>query len=114
MAVKSPKLFLPTADDVLNADLPRRGAVLLMVLKSYEGQGTVYQYNGGINREYVFGVMEGRNMYLGPSAIQAAEYGAEQPKVSMAFRAAWGWLEKESYLIHSPGQPSADWFSVYP
>ena len=95
MAAKSPKLFLPTAEDVLNADLPRRGGVLLIVLKSHEGGGTIYRDNGGINREYFFGVMDGRNMYLGPSAIQAAEYGADQPKVSMAFREAWIGLKRK-------------------
>ena len=46
VAVKSPKLFLPTAEDVFNADLRRRGEVLLMVLKSYEGGGTIYFTQG--------------------------------------------------------------------
>jgi hypothetical protein len=114
MAIQSPKQFLPTADDVLNADLPRRGRILLIVLKSYEGQGTVYQHNGGINREYFFGMMERRNMGLGPLPSQEPEYGADQSKVSMAFREAWNWLENESYLIHTPGQPASDWFSITP
>ena len=114
MAVQSLKSFFPTAQDVLDADLPRRGGVLLTHLKSYEGAGTVYQYNGGINREYFFAIMERRNVGLGPLPNNEPEYGADQPKVSMAFREAWNWLEKESYLIHTPGQPVLDWFSITP
>jgi hypothetical protein len=115
MAIQSPKQFLPTADDVLNADLARRGRVLLIVLKSYERQGSaVYQGSGGINREYFFAMMERRKIPIGPMPSQEPEYGADQSRVSMAFRGAWGWLEKESYLIHTPEQPSPDWFSITP
>jgi hypothetical protein len=70
MAIQSPKQFLPTADDVLNADLARRGRVLLIVLKSYEGQGSaIYQGSGGINREYFFAMMERRKIPIGPVAL---------------------------------------------
>jgi hypothetical protein len=115
MAVQSLKSFFPTADDVLDADLPRRAGVLLIHLKSYEGQSpAVYQPVGGINRDYFFAAMERRNVGMGPLPGNEPEYGADQPKVSMAFREAWNWLEKESYLLHTPGQPVADWFSITP
>lgn len=65
MALRPLKSFLPTADDVVKCDLPMLGGILLVHLKSYEGLGTVYQHNGGINREYCFAMMEHINMGLG-------------------------------------------------
>jgi hypothetical protein len=47
------KSLLPTADDVVNSDLPTLGGILLVHLKSYEGLNTVYQHAGliaGISR----------------------------------------------------------------
>jgi hypothetical protein len=111
MAIRPLKSFLPTADDVVNSELPTLGRILLVVLKSYEGQSpAVYQPVGGINREYFFAVMEHRNAYIGPLTGNGPEYGARQPDVSRALREAWNWLEKEGHLMHTPGQPVADWF----
>jgi|SRR5579884_534541 len=113
MAVRPLKSFLPTADDVVNSDLPTLGGILLMHLKSLEGQGSpVYQAIGGINREYFFGVMERRTMDLGPLPGNEPEYGARQPEVSQALREAWNWLEKEGHLMRTPGQPGEGWFSI--
>jgi hypothetical protein len=113
MALRPLKSFFPTADDVVNSDLPTLGRILLVHLKSLEGQGSpVYQQVGGINREYFFALMERRNMGLGPMPGNEPEYGTRQPEVSQALREAWNWLEKEVYLMRTPGQPVADWFSI--
>lgn len=113
MAIRPLKSFLPTADDVVNSDLPMLGRILLVVLKSYEGQSpAVYQPVGGINREYFLAVMEHRNVMIGPLPGNEPEYGARQPEVSRVVREAWNWLEKEGHLMHTPGQPVADWFSI--
>jgi hypothetical protein len=112
MAIRPFQFFLPTADDVVNSDLPTLGRILLVVLKSYEGQRpAVYQQIGGINRQYFFDVMEHRNVGLGPLPGNGAEYGARQPEVSQALREAWNWLEKEGYLMLTVGQ-GPDWFSL--
>src|SRR5690242_15238778 len=108
---QSPKSFFPTANDVLSADLPRRGRVLLILLKSHEGGGGVHQPIGGFNRDYFFANMDGENRYLG-TPVSPPVYGLDQPKVTMAFREAWSWLEKESCLIHTPGQPHSEWFLI--
>src|SRR6185312_2574755 len=113
MAIRPLKSFLPTADDVVNSDLPTLGRILLVVLKSYESQSpAVYQPVGGINREYFLAVMEHRNVMIGPLPGNEPEYGARQPEVSRAVREAWNWLEKEGHLMRTPGQPVADWFSI--
>lgn len=113
MALRPLKSFFPTADDVVNCDLPTLGRSLLVHLKSLEGQGSpVYQPVGGINREYFFALMERRNIGIGPLPGGEPEYGARQPEVSQALREAWNWLEKEVYLMRTPGQPVADWYSI--
>lgn len=113
MAVRPLKSFLPTADDVVNSDLPTLGGILLVHLKSLEGQRSpVYQPVGGINRQYFFDFMERRNTGLGPLPGSEPEYGTRQSEVSQALREAWNWLEKEGHLMRTPGQPLADWFSI--
>jgi len=93
MAAQSPKLFFPTAQELIHADLERRGRILLILLKSYEGLGGVHQQPGGFNRDYFFADMEGVNKYLG-KAPRGPDYGPEQPRVLMAFREAWGLRKK--------------------
>lgn len=113
MAIRPLKSLLPSADDVVNSDLPTLGKILLVHLKSLEGQGSpVYQHVGGINREYFLAMMERRNIGLGPLPGNEPEYGTRQPEVSQALREAWNWLEKEGYLMRTPGQPVVDWFSI--
>ena len=113
MAIRLLTTFLPTADDVVNCDLPTLGGILLVVLKSYEGQSpAVYQPIGGMNREYFFAVMEHRNVMIGPLPGNGPEYGTRQPEVSQALREAWNWLEREGHLMRTPGQPVVDWFSI--
>lgn len=112
MAVISPKSFLPIAEDVLNADLSRLGGILLIHLKSYEGAGTIYQGNGGFNRDYCFAMMDRIPKGLGPLPSNEPEYGNRQAEVTRAFREAWNWLEREGHLMHTPGQPSLEWFSL--
>jgi hypothetical protein len=113
MPIRPVKSFLPTADGVVDCDLPRLGGILLVVLKSYEGQSpAVYQSGGGINREYFFAVMEHRNVGIGALPGNGPEYGVRQPEVSQALREAWNWLEREGHLMRTPGQPVVDWFSI--
>ncbi|HEY6345226.1 MAG TPA: hypothetical protein VIY49_27340 [Bryobacteraceae bacterium] len=113
MAIRPLKSFLPTADDVVNSDIPTLGRILLVHLKSYEGQSpAVYQPVGGINREYFLAVTEHRNVGIGPLPGNGPEYGPRQPEVSQALGEAWNWLEKEGHLMHTRGQPVADWFSI--
>ena len=113
MAIRSIKSLLPAADDVVNADLPTLGEFLLIHLKSLEGQRSpVYQPVGGINRQYFFDVLEHRNTGLGPLSGNGPEYGTRQSEVSQALREAWNWLEKQGHLLHTPGQPIADFFSI--
>jgi hypothetical protein len=57
-------------------------------------------------------MIERRNIGLGPLPGNEPEYGARQGEVSQALREAWNWLEKEGCLMHTPGQPAADWFSI--
>lgn len=113
MAIRPLKSFLPTADDVVKCHLPMLGRILLVHLRSYEGQTpAVYQAIGGINREYFFAVIEHRNVFIGSLPGSEPEYGARQKEVSVALREAWNWLEKEGYLMHTPGQPLGEWFSL--
>jgi len=113
MASRPLKSFLLTADDVVDSDLRTLGGILLMHLKSLDGQGSpVYQPVGGINREYFFAVMERRNVGLGPLPGNEPEYGARQPEVSQALSEAWNWLEKEGHLMRTSGQPGEGWFSI--
>jgi hypothetical protein len=57
-------------------------------------------------------MMERRNIGLGPMPGNEPEYGTRQPEVTRAIREAWNWLEREGYLIRTPGQPAPDWFSL--
>jgi len=109
MAFRSLSSFLPTADELLRLDLPRLGEILLVHLKSYEGQGQVYQ-NGLLNRGYLLAMLENRNVGLGPLPKEP-EYGTKQPQVTRAVMEAWNWLEREGMLIQDPQRP-ADWFSI--
>ena len=68
MAVQLLHSFFPTADDVLRADLPRLGGVLLIHLNSWKETGKVYQVPGGFNRQYCLDMMEGPNRGFGLSS----------------------------------------------
>lgn len=104
--------LLPTADDVLQADMPTLGGMLLRYLKSCQSTSPIYQHAGGYNRDYFLAVMERRNIGLGPLPSPEPEYGNRQPEVSQAFREAWQWLEKEGCLTPTPGQPAIGWYSI--
>ena len=103
--------FLPTAEDVLKADLPRLSRILLIIVNSWEGSGTVYQSAGGINREYCIAMMEARNIGLGPLLQNQPEYGARQPEVTKRVREAFHWLETNGYLLPTPNQLAIGWVS---
>jgi len=107
MAFRPLKSFFPTADELLAADLPRLGEILLVHLNSYEGK---VKQNGRLNRGYLLGMLENRSMGLG-SMPKEPEYGARQPEVTQAVMEAWNWLEREGLLIRDPQQP-ADWFTI--
>jgi pyrimidine deaminase RibD-like protein len=103
------KSFYPTADELLQQDLPALGAVLLRHLKSYEGLNTVYQH-AGLNRGYFRAVLENRNVGLGPLPKEP-EYGIRQPEVTKRIMEAWSWLERQGLLIRNDGQ-TADWLII--
>jgi hypothetical protein len=104
------KSFLPTADDVVNSDLPTLGRILLVHLKSYEGLNMVVQH-GGINRRYLQAMLENHQVGLGPMPKET-EYGPRQPAVTQAMMEAFNWLEREGHLIRNPEQPTGDWFTI--
>jgi hypothetical protein len=106
MALRPLKSFFPTADDLLTADRPRRGEVLLVHLNSYDDR---VKQGGVINRSYLNAMLENRNVGLGPLPNEP-EYGARQPEVTRAVMDAWDWLEEERMLMHAH-QPG-DWFSI--
>lgn|SRR5438552_1427178 len=109
MGFRPLKSFFPTADELLQQDLPTLGGILLTHLKSYEGLHTVYQY-GGLNRGYFRAMLENRNVGLGPLPKEP-EYGIRQPEVTKRMMEAWNWLERQGLLIHNDQQP-ADWFTI--
>ncbi len=109
MGLQPLKSFFPTADELLEQDLPTLGGILLTHLKSYEGLHTVYQY-GGLNRAYFRAMLENRNVGLG-SLPKEPEYGIRQPEVTQRMMEAWSWLERQGLLIHND-QQSADWFII--
>src|SRR5581483_2298853 len=98
------KSLLPTAHDVLDADLETLGGLLLKHLKSCEGVSPVFQH-GGLYLDYFIAIMERRNIGLGPLPSKEPEYGAEQPAVSRAFVEAWDWLVREGLLVRNHQQP---------
>lgn len=104
MAVRLLTSFFPTADELLSADLPRLGEVLLVHLKSYEGEAgnSVYQ-RGIIGQSNFRGLLEHRAGY-GPLR-QEPEYGEHQPQVIRALMEAWNWLDREGILIRDAAQP---------
>ena len=109
MAFRPLKSFFPTADELLQQDLPTLGEVLLTHLKSYEGLNTVYQH-AGLNRGYFRAMLENRNVGLGPLPKEP-EYGTRQPEVTKRMMEAWNWLERQGLLIHND-QQVADWFTI--
>lgn len=109
MAFRSLKSFFPTADQLLQQNLPTLGGVLLTHLKSYEGLHTVYQ-QAGLNRGYFRAMLENRHFGLGPLPNEP-EYGARQPEVTKRMMEAWNWLERQGLLIHND-QQVADWFII--
>jgi hypothetical protein len=107
MAFRPFKSFFPTADELLAAELPRLGEILLVHLNSYEGK---VKQDGRLNRGNLLAMLENRNVGLGPLP-DSPEYGARQPEVTQAVMEAWNWLEREGLLIRDPQQP-ADWFTI--
>ena len=99
------KVVLPTADDVLNAELENLGELLIRHLKSCEGKSPVFQH-AGLNRGYFIAIMERRNVGLGPLPSREPEYGARQPAITQAFVEAWDWL-----IFRNHEQPAV-WFLI--
>lgn len=104
------KSMLPTANDVLQAELEDLGAVLLKHLKSCEGKSPVFQH-AGLNREYFIAIMQRRNVGLGPLPSKDPEYGSKQPEVTQAFVEAWDSLVREGLLIRNHQQPT-EWYLI--
>ena len=109
MVFRPLKSFFPTADELLQQDLPTLGKVLLTHLKSYERPNTVYQH-AGLNRGYFRAMLENRNIGLGPLA-QGTGIQTRQPEVTKRMMEAWNWLERQGLLIHNDEQV-ADWFTI--
>jgi hypothetical protein len=110
MAFRALSSFIPNADDFLALDMPTLGKIVLLHLKSYEGSNSVFQ-NGLLNRDYFVGMLEGRNMGLGPLPEKQPEYGAKQDEVIRAVQEAWDWLEHQGILSRDHNQP-APWFRI--
>jgi hypothetical protein len=109
MSFRPLKSFFPTADELLQHDLPTLGPKLLAHLKSYEGLNTVYQ-RAGLNKGYFRGMLENRkSMGLGAMPVEP-EYGPRQPEVTKRMMEAWNWLERQGLLIHN--DQVADWFII--
>jgi len=109
MAFRPLKSFFPTADELLQQDLPRLGRALLIHLKSYEGLNTVWQ-RAGLNRGYFRAMLENRNVGLG-SLPTEPEYGGRQPEVTARMMEAWNWLCNQGLLIPND-QLDGDWFTI--
>ncbi len=109
MAFRPLKSFFPTADELLQQDLPTLGEVLLTHLKSYEGLNTVYQH-AGLHRGYFRAMLENRNAGLGPLPKEP-EFGTRQPEVTKRIMETWNWLERQGLLIHYD-QQVGDWFTI--
>jgi hypothetical protein len=110
MALRPLKTFFPTADDIVNCDLPTLGSTLLVHLKSYEGLNTVYQH-AALNSKYFQAMLENHDVGLG-QLPKETEYGPRQPEVTQAMLEAFNWLVREGHLIPNPQQPSGDWFTI--
>ena len=93
------------ADELLAADLPKLGEILLVHLNSYEDR---VKQTGMLNRAYLLAMLESRNIGLGTPP--PPEYGARQREVIRAVMEAWHWLEGEGMLMHAP-QPG-EWFTI--
>jgi len=74
MAVRPLRSFFPTADELLAADLPQLGEILLVHLNSYEDR---VKQHGLLNREYLRAMLDNKNVGLGPLPNEP-EYGARQ------------------------------------
>jgi hypothetical protein len=98
--------IVPNATDLLALEVDDLARVLLIHLKSYEGQSgnDVYQ-NGLISHHNFF------NSSLRRNGRQQPEYGDRQLDVTKALGEAWNWLEREGILIRDPEQP-APWFYI--
>jgi len=109
MAFRPLKSFFPTADVLLQQELPTLGKALLAHLESYRGLNTVYQH-GGLNRGYFRAMLENRSIGLGPLPREP-EYQSRQAEVTKRMMEAWNWLERQGLLIHNDDQ-AADWFNI--
>jgi len=96
MAVRPFKSFFSTADELLTAELPRLGEVLLVHLNSYEDR---VKQRGVINRDYLLAMLESRTVGIGTPP--PPEYGDRQPDVTRRVMEAWDWLEEERMLMHA-------------
>ncbi len=108
MSFRPLKSFFPTAEILLQQDLPTLVGALLTHLKSYEGLNTVYQH-GRLNRGYFRAMLESKAVGLGTPP--PPEYGVQQPEVTKRMMEAWNWLERQSLLMHTELQV-ADWFVI--
>jgi hypothetical protein len=106
MPVRPLKSFFPTVDEVLAADLPRLGEVLLVHLNSYDDR---VKQRGKINRDYLLAMLENRNVGLG-ALPPAPEYGDRQPEVTRVVMEAWDWLQQEGMLMHAHQQ--GEWYTI--
>ena len=78
-------------DELLAADLPPLGQILLVHLNSYEGQ---VKQNGRLYQGHLLAMLENRNAGLGPIP-PGYDFGAKQPEVTRRVMEAWNWLERQ-------------------
>lgn len=70
--------FFPNADELLSAELSGLGEALLVHLNSYEDG---VKQSGGIDRGYLRGMLDNRNVGLGPLPPEL-EYVSRQPEIT--------------------------------
>lgn len=101
------KSFFPSADQLLQQELPALGENLLAHLNSYQDR---VKQQGALNKGYFRAMLENRNVGLGPLPSEP-EYGTRQAEVTKRMMEAWNWLERQGLLIHKD-ERSSDWFTI--
>jgi hypothetical protein len=98
MAFRPLNTFFPSADDLLDAELPQLGEALLGHLNSYEGQ---VKQDGRLHRDYLLGMLENRTMGLGQRP-PGYDYGGRQVEVTRRVMEGWHWLDNQGFLTPDP------------
>ena len=98
--VKSLSSLVPDPDDLLALDVEEVAGVLLAHFNSYgtEGGGGGAVQHGKIGQYNFF-----NDLHTNP------QYSNRQPEIDRALMEAWGWLQKEGFLVRF-AEPVGEWF----